>query len=150
MKKLASIIIVGCLFFISLSSVVGQSDVKHIAIDDFPKDMVINNISGWGNMTVAVNEMPAGTDFDILLEGLKDNMCPSPHWGYIIKGVLKMKYADGTEQILKEGDLFYMPPGHSGVVVEDLKMMDFSPSKPMAKVVSHIEYKVAEMSKGNK
>lgn len=119
---------------------------KHIAISDFPKNMVVNHLNGWGGMSIAVNENPAGTDLGPLLEGLKNNSCQVPHWGYILKGSLKMIYDEEGEVILNEGDLFYMPPGHSAVVLEDLKILDFSPEKGMKQVVEHIEKKVAEMS----
>ncbi|MBK8506085.1 MAG: hypothetical protein IPL46_30140 [Saprospiraceae bacterium] len=119
----------------------------HIALDDFPSNMVINHIEGWGGMTVAVNEMPAGSDLGPLLAGLKNNSCQVPHWGYIIKGVLRMKYDNGREDLLKAGELFYMPPGHVGVVEEDLKLMDFSPQEGMKEVIAHIEKKIAESQK---
>lgn len=116
---------------------------QHIAIEDFPKNMAINHLNGWGGMTVAINEMPAGTDLSPLLEGLKNNSCQVPHWGYIIKGSLRLKYDDGKEVVLKAGDVFYMPPGHTGSVVEDLKILDFSPEKEMKGLISHIEKKIA-------
>jgi hypothetical protein len=47
----------------------------HISIEKFPKDKPVNHIDGWGGMTVAVNEIPAGTDFSPLLVGLKNNSC---------------------------------------------------------------------------
>lgn len=117
---------------------------NHIAIDEFPADGVINYIDGWGDMAVAVNEMPAGSDLGPLLEGLKNNSCQVPHWGYIMKGKLKLTYDDGHEQVLQAGELFYMPPGHVGVVEEDLKIMDFSPEKGFRKVAAHIEKKLTE------
>lgn len=115
---------------------------KHIAIDQFPKTSAINYLDGWGDMAVAVNELPKGTDLGPLLTGLKNNRCQVPHWGYIIKGALRVKYSDDSEVLLKAGDLFYMPPGHTGVVEEDLKLMDFSPGKEMKELVKHIEQKL--------
>ncbi len=120
---------------------------NHIAIEDFPTGMAINHVEGWGGMTVAVNEAPAGTDFSPLLEGLKNNSCQVPHWGYIIKGALRLQYDDGKVEVLKAGDVFYMPPGHVANVEEDLKLMDFSPQKEFKKMVVHIEKKIAESSK---
>ncbi len=114
-----------------------------INIEDFPSDRVINHIEGWGGMTVAVNNVPAGTDFSPLLEGLKNNSCQVPHWGYIFKGVLRLTYDDGREITLKAGDLFYMPPGHTAYVEEDLKIMDFSPDKKFKRLVDHIDKKIA-------
>ena len=128
----------------STSTIDRGSEGYKIALDDFPSDMVINHIEGWGDMTVAVNEMPAGSDLGPLLVGLKNNSCQVPHWGYIIKGTLRMTYDDGRQETLNAGDLFYMPPGHVGVVEEDLKLMDFSPQKGMRKVIAHIEKKIAE------
>jgi mannose-6-phosphate isomerase-like protein (cupin superfamily) len=124
----------------------GKPDVhreQHIAIENFPKNMVVNHLNGWGGMTVAINELPAGTDFSPMLEGLKNNSCQVPHWGYIIKGALRLKYDDGKEVVLNAGEVFYMPPGHKAIVVEDLKILDFSPEKEMKGLIGHIEKKVA-------
>jgi hypothetical protein len=119
-----------------------QNQEQHVSLENFPKNMVINHLNGWGDMTIAVNEIPAGTDMAPLLQGLKNNSCQVPHWGYILKGVLRLQYDDGSEVILKEGDAFYMPPGHKGNVIEDLKIIDFSPEKGMTKLIKHIEEKV--------
>ena len=155
MKKIMKAFVVILILFVSLNSSAQTSASKeksgkpgdykeqHIAVENFPKNMVINHLNGWGGMTVAINEMPAGTDLSPLLEGLKNNSCQVPHWGYILKGSLRLKYDDGREVVLKEGDVFYMSPGHTGSVVEDLKLLDFSPEKEMKVVISHIEKKVA-------
>ncbi|MDN3690125.1 cupin domain-containing protein [Cyclobacterium jeungdonense] len=113
-------------------------------MDNFPGDKLLNYIEGWGEMTVAVNEMPAGTDLALLLEGLKNDSCQVPHWGYILKGVLRLTYDDGTEVVLKEGDVFYMPPGHVAVVEEDLKLMNFSPQEGFSDLMKHLEAIMAE------
>lgn len=117
---------------------------QHIPIDQFPKDMIINHLNGWGGMTIAINELPAGTDFSPLLQGLKNNSCQVPHWGYILKGSMKLKYDDGKEVILKAGDVFYMAPGHKASVMEDLKLLDFSPEKEMKELIKHVEKKIGE------
>ena len=117
---------------------------KHIGIDSFPTDMMVNHLEDWGGMTVAVNSLPAGTDFAPLLVGLKNNSCQVPHWGYIIQGVLQVKYDDGKEVILKAGDIFYMSPGHKAKVKEDVKLLDFSPEGEFRELVTHLEKKAAE------
>ena len=110
-------------------------------------DTIMRGLSGWGGMTVAFNEFPAGTDFGPLLQGLKNNSCQCPHWGYIVQGKLLMKYDDGAEEYLSAGDVFYMQPGHTGIVQEDVKLLDFSPEKELNEVLSHIAKKVEEFSK---
>src|SRR4249919_1507631 len=103
-------------------------------------------LPGYGGMTVAFNELPAGTDISPLLEGLKNNSCQCPHWGYIVEGELLLKYDDGTEENLTTGDVFYMPPGHTAIVKKNLKIIDFSPEKELNEVMAHIAKKMAQFS----
>lgn len=35
----------------------------------------------WGGMVVGYIEVPAGTDFTPLFEGLPNDACHCPHWG---------------------------------------------------------------------
>jgi quercetin dioxygenase-like cupin family protein len=51
-------------------------------------------------------------------QGLPDHLCPCPHWGYMLKGRLRMKTATGA-QIFKAGDAFYWGPGHAPEALED-------------------------------
>ena len=99
---------------------------------------------GWGGMTVAFNEIPAGTDMSPLLKGLKNDSCQCPHWGYILEGELLMKYDDKTEEKLSAGDVFYMQPGHTGIAKQDTKLIDFSPERELKEVMDHIAKKMAE------
>lgn len=81
--------------------------------------------SDWGDMRSLILTLPAGTDLDPLLAGLPNGLCPCPHWGYVLKGRLQVRYAEGGE-ILRAGDLFYLPPGHSALVEEDAVIIEFS------------------------
>lgn len=82
----------------------------------------------WEDMRVVIVSVPAGTDFGPLLEGHPDDLCPCPHWGYVIDGRLKIQYADGEETI-RAGDVYYLPPGHTGVAEEDTEFLEISPPK---------------------
>ena len=104
-------------------------------------------IPGYGGMTVGYSEMPAGTDMTPLLQGLENDSCHCPHWGYMIEGAIRMKYDDGTEEVINTGDVFYLQPGHTAIVEKDMKFLDFSPEKEINEVMEHIGKKMAEMSK---
>lgn len=133
--------------FVSLgqdTKATGTPASAHISMENFPSDMPFNFIEGWGGMTVAVNEIPGGTDLTPLLKGLKNDSCQVPHWGYILEGILRLTYDDGSEVTLKEGDIFYMPPGHVAFVEADLKLMDFSPQEGFRDLMKHINEKMAE------
>lgn len=119
--------------------------------EDIPVTMeapgtTMRGLSGYGGMTVAFNEIPAGTDFSPLLQGLKNDSCHCPHWGYMVEGELLIKYDDKTEETLTTGDVFYLPPGHTAIVLKDMKFLDFSPEKELNEVMSHIAKKMAELS----
>lgn len=120
-------------------------EVTHVHLDDFPKDGVLPMLHGWGGMTVDINNAPKGTNFGPLLEGLENNLCQVPHWGYVIKGSILIEYGDGKKVILKEGEAFYMRSGHTGEVLEDLLLVSFSPTEGMLHLEDHLEKKVAAM-----
>lgn len=120
--------------------------------EDLPVTMeapgtIMRGLPGWGGMTVAFNEMPAGTDITPLLQGLKNNSCQCPHWGYVLEGELLMKYDDEIEERLTTGDVFYMQPGHTAIVKKDTKLIDFSPETELKEVMNHIAKKMAEFNK---
>ena len=80
----------------------------------------------WGEMRVALVSVPAGTDFGPLLKGLPDDRCQAPHWGYVLKGRLRIQYSDG-EEVLSGGDFYHLPPGHTGIAEEDTDFLEVGP-----------------------
>jgi len=80
----------------------------------------------WGGLRALIVSLPAGTDLGPLLKGLPNDRCSCPHWGYMIRGRMRITYAD-REEVVQAGDIVYMPPGHTGVVEEDVEWAEFSP-----------------------
>src|SRR5262245_24883015 len=80
----------------------------------------------WGDMNVGLESFPAGVETAPLFKGLPDDRCQCPHWGYVIKGRVRVKYSD-REEVLKAGDAYYMSPGHTTVFEEDTEVVEFSP-----------------------
>ena len=119
----------------------------HISKDDFPKGNIINMVNGWGGMTVAINEPKAGTDFTPILKGLKDDLCQVPHWGYLEKGKIRIIDSGKITKTVLAGEVFYMPPGHTLIVDEDARIIDFSPEKEMKELNEFVINKVAQMQK---
>jgi hypothetical protein len=113
--------------------VLNREDVP-VAIQD---DNVELRMSEVGDMTVSFIQLKAGADLSPALVGLPDDLCPCPHWGYMLKGRLKMRTKDG-DKFYEAGQAFYWAPGHAPVAETDVEYVDFSPSEEFAKVISHI------------
>lgn len=107
---------------------------------------VMRTQADFGGMTVCFNELPKGTDFTPLLKGLENDDCHCPHWGYVISGSMLVKYHNGTQETVNDGDLYYLPGGHTVIVQEDVKLIEFSPSKEFDEVLEHVGKKIAELS----
>ena len=110
-------------------------------------EMLENLPVTWGDMLINHIEIPAGTDFGPLLQGLPDDKCQCPHWGYVFKGALHMRYADGTEEVLEAGQAYYMPPGHTAWTTDqDTALLILGPEKEEKEVAQHMEKRQKELS----
>jgi len=91
-------------------------------------------------------KMAAGVDVTPLLEGLEDDLCQVPHWGYIVDGALQVRYADGTEEVNEAGEAVYWPGGHT-IFTEDepVEFILFSPQDEHGEVLDHLNDRMAEM-----
>ena len=67
----------------------------------------------WGDLHSMIVSLPAGTDLAPVLQGLPNDRRPCPHRGYVIKGRIRVRYAD-REEVLGSGDLFDLPPPRWG------------------------------------
>jgi Cupin domain len=70
-------------------------------------------------------------DLAPLLAGLPGGNCSCPHWGYVLKGRVIVRY-DGHEEVLEAGDAFYMAPGHAPEAEAGTELVQFSPADQLA------------------
>ena len=96
----------------------------------------------WGDMKVTHPSLPVGFDPSPLYRGLPDDRCPCPHWGYVVKGRIRVKYAD-RDEVYGAGDVYYMEPGHTAVVEEDYESVEFSPKYEMEKTLEVVARNMA-------
>lgn len=99
---------------------------------DLPKTMEMEGSiireAEWGDTHIEYGNFVKEFDVTPLLKGLPDDRCQCPHWGYLIKGNIKLKTKDG-EETLKAGDIYYMPPGHTAIIGEGAEYVEFSPKE---------------------
>ena len=85
--------------------------------------------------TVSFETFPTGSDPAPVFKGLPDDRCQCPHWGYVVRGELRVTYADHSE-ILRAGDAYYLRPGHLPVLTDGTETIEFSPTAELQKTMA--------------
>jgi hypothetical protein len=79
-----------------------------------------------GGMIIAIERWDAGLDTGEMFADLPDGACQEPHWGYVLKGSVTMRYTDGTSETLSAGQAYHIRPGHNAHVNEEVEMVEFT------------------------
>lgn len=93
---------------------------------------------------IGIVETTADADLTPLLQGLPNDQCQCPHWGYVLKGSMWWRYGD-HEEVTRAGDAFFIPPGHTSGAAADSEFVVFSPAKEGAELDAHIARRAAEL-----
>ena len=93
-----------------------------------------------------VNFVSIRQDHDLapMLSGLPEGRCPCPHWGYVLKGRMIVRYAD-HEEVCEAGDAFYMPPGHTPAAEAGTEFIQISPSDQLQEVEAAVVKAMQQM-----
>ncbi len=97
----------------------------------------------WGGQLVRHLTLPPGADFRPLFHGLPGDACQCPHWGYVLAGSIRLRYADGTEEVSRAGDAYHWPAGHTGWTEEGVTFLEFSPAEDLRPVLDHVAAQLA-------
>ena len=118
----------------------------NLTCEELPERINANGVvirgADLGEINISNIHFPAGADAAPLLEGLPGNLCQCPHWGVVTKGSIHVTYADGREETVRAGQVYYWPPGHSVRVDEDYSAIEFSPAQAMGEVIDHLKAKM--------
>ena len=117
----------------------GSRNDLPIAVD---LDGVVIRLTEWGEMTMALENFPAGTDTAPLFKGLPGDRCQSPHWGYVLRGRVRVRYPD-REETLNAGDAFALEPGHTTFFEQDTELVEFTPRDEYLKTLAVAEKNAA-------
>jgi len=119
----------------------------HTTIPDMPIELQVDEIetrsSEGGGILARHIHLPPGVDFTPLFKGLPDDLCQSAHWGYVLAGSIRVRYADGTEELSSAGDVYYWPAGHTGWTDEGVTFLEWSPTSDITPVLEHLAAQMA-------
>ena len=113
-----------------LSMRASKSDMEK-SIED--AKMVIQE-AVWGDMHVSFETFHQELDTRPLHKGLPDDECQCPHWGYVLKGQLRI-VSGNQEEIIRAGDAYYLAPGHNGIYEPGTEAVEFSPNDQFQKTM---------------
>ncbi len=111
---------------------------------------IILHEADWGDIHVSFETYHRPFDATPVFHGLPDNLCQSPHWGYLLKGEIHVTYHNGTQEKITEGNAYYLAPGHTVYIESGTEFVEFSPVdvySEMAWVISRNMQKISEKSK---
>jgi len=97
----------------------------------------------WGDISVDFDTFPPH-DLAPLLKGLPDDRCQCPHWGFLFRGRVVVRYADHEEHI-EAGQAYYMAPGHAPEALEDCEILQFSPAAELRRTLEVMGRNMATM-----
>jgi hypothetical protein len=97
--------------------------------------------------TINFTSFAADIDATPLMKGLPDDRCHCPHWGYVIKGSMTLRFADHDE-VYEAGDAFYAPPGHVPSVTAGTEFVQFSPAEQLSETATVMRRNMQAMMAG--
>ena len=90
-----------------------------------------------GDMAIRHARVPDGTDFGPVLQGLPNDRCPSPHWGIVLEGSIRLEHADGTVETGASGEVYHWPAGHTATSAGGAVFLEVGPVSPMRDFHDH-------------
>jgi hypothetical protein len=94
--------------------------------------------ANWGEMTVEAGGFCQDVDAAPMFKGLPGDRCQSPHWGYVLNGRLRYRFAD-HEEIYDAGQVYYAAPGHTPFLEAGCEYIEFSPTAELNKTMEVVE-----------
>lgn len=79
----------------------------------------------WGDTNVAVEQFAAGMHTEPIVKGLPNDRCQCRPWGSVLRGRVRIRYAD-HEEVVSAGDVCYLAPGYVTLCEEDTELVELS------------------------
>ncbi len=113
-----------------------RSSIQDLPVAADMPEAIVRQIQ-WGNMTIEVGHVRQDYNGESLGKGLPDDRCQCPHWGYVLKGQMRLKFAD-HEETYRAGDVYYIPPGHIPYMEAGCEYVELSPTDEYNKTMETV------------
>ncbi len=113
-----------------------STSVESLPVEVAAGDLVTRYLE-LGDMAIRHCSLPAGTDMAPVLQGLPGDRCPSPHWGIVLSGSIRIEHADGSSETAGAGEVYHWPAGHTGVTDEGVVFLEIGPVAEMRAFSEH-------------
>ena len=100
---------------------------------------------GW---TVAFETYTEDADMSPFFKGLPGDRCQCEHMGYVFKGKVVFRSADG-EEVFEAGDAYRVGPGHTPVLSAGTEVVEFSPTEELSRTLEVMTKNIEEMEAGS-
>lgn len=98
----------------------------------------------WGDMEVGYTVAPV-LDCTPVYEGLPGSVCQCPHYGYVLRGVVRCMYpgTDRPDEVATAGDVYFFPAGHTLAYDEESEVIELNPAAALEQLMDHVEAMIA-------
>jgi hypothetical protein len=97
-----------------------------------------------GGWSVGFETYTQDADLAPLFKGLPDDECQCEHIGYVVKGKVAFRSADG-EEVFEAGDAYFVGPGHTPVLYAGAEVVEFSPTEELGRTLEVVTRNMREM-----
>ncbi len=97
-----------------------------------------------GGWTVGFETYSQDADLAALFKGLPDDRCQCEHLGYVIKGKVAFRSAQG-EEVFEAGDAYFAGPGHTPVLYAGTEVVEFSPTEALHRTLEVVMQNMQNM-----
>jgi hypothetical protein len=123
------------------------------SLNDLPVAIDLEEVRGqyaeWGNLQAGFETYKTDIDMTPLLKGLPDDRCQCPHWGFVIKGRMIIRYVN-REEVVNAGDAYYMVPGHIPFLESGTQIIEFSDKEGYAGTMEVISKNLEALQRSSK
>ena len=97
-----------------------------------------------GGWTVGFETYTEDADLGPLFAGLPNDQCQCEHMGYVLKGRVAFRSADG-EEVFESGDAYFVGPGHTPVLYAGTELIEFSPTEKLSETLEVVSKNMEAM-----